>query len=57
MPIEKRNVVEDGRTPGIKTAAAEERDPMEKAATAFSKKRVTGNGRQDQKERAREEKA
>lgn len=54
MTIEKRNVIETGRTPGVKTAAAEERDPLDKAATAFRNKRVLENGRQDKEERTTE---
>ena len=49
MPIEKRNVVEDKRTPGIKTAADAKHDPIKKASAGFKPTRVCRDERHDQK--------
>ena len=51
MPIEKRNVVEDERTPGVKTAADAAHDPIKKAASGFDSKRVVNDERQKSKAR------
>lgn len=42
--MEKRNIIEEKRTPGIKQAAAEE-DRLTKSSGNFNKERVT-NGQQ-----------
>lgn len=48
MAIEKRNVIEDKRTPNVKTASAEQ-DRLETAARRFDAKKVTSNGQRDKK--------
>lgn len=50
MTIEKRNVIEDKRTPNIKTASAEE-DRLEKSAAGFNKERVTHGKRRPEAKR------
>ena len=47
MAIEKRNVIEDKRTPNVKTASADN-DRLEESARRFDTKKVTNDGQRKQ---------
>lgn len=50
--MEKRNVIETQRTPGVKTADDASRDEVKEAAAGFNSKRVCTNGLHGKKSRS-----